>query len=49
MNWIFFVKTDPPEWIRHDPMIKNKNDSTIMMIWIFKISTENIDELINNC
>jgi len=33
MCWVACVNTDPPEWIGHDPTLKDNNGNTLAAIW----------------
>ena len=40
MIWVYTVRTDPPEWMRHDPTIQDKYGRNLAMFWIKYIKTE---------
>ena len=40
MIWIKNDKTEPPEWMRHDPTIQNKYGYTLAILWIDRVRTE---------
>jgi hypothetical protein len=34
MLWIEFTSTEPLEWMRHDPLLKDKFGRTLAMLWV---------------
>ena len=40
MFWIIFIKTEPPEWMRHDPKIQDNLGRTMEMIWNTYVKTD---------
>ena len=34
MLWVYYSRTDPQEWMKHDPKIQDRNGYTISSHWI---------------
>ena len=39
-TWVLYRKSDPPEYLRHDPTILSNTGNTIFMIWLYSVHTE---------